>query len=201
MLGSENRNRRRRNIQKVAFGILWATATLNLLALVGFLLFIAGNSISAINWEFLSEMPRNAMTEGGILPTILSTLYLSLGAILVAFPIGVGTAIYLNEFARDGFWVRMIRQGVVNLAGVPSVVYGLFGLAFFVIIMKLGVSIIAGSLTLAAFILPLVIGSAEEALRAVPRNMRLASLALGATRGRPSTGWCCRRRCRACSPA
>src|SRR5690554_2783726 len=148
MLGSENRNRRRRNIQKVAFGILWATATLNLLALVGFLLFIAVNGISAINWEFLSEMPRNAMTEGGILPTILGTLYLSLGAILVAFPIGVGTAIYLNEFARDGFWVRMIRQGVVNLAGVPSVVYGLFGLAFFVIIMKLGVSIIAGSLTL-----------------------------------------------------
>lgn len=182
MLGSENRNRRRRNIQKVAFGILRATATLNLLALVGFLLFIAVNGISAINWEFLSEMPRNAMTEGGILPTILGTLYLSLGAILVAFPIGVGTAIYLNEFARDGFWVRMIRQGVVNLAGVPSVVYGLFGLAFFVIIMKLGVSIIAGSLTLAAFILPLVIGSAEEALRAVPRNMRLASLALGATR-------------------
>src|SRR5690606_14170626 len=107
---------------------------------------------------------------------------LSLGAILVAFPIGVGTAIYLNEFARDGFWVRMIRQGVVNLAGVPSVVYGLFGLAFFVIIMQLGVSIIAGSLTPEAHYLPLVIASAEEASRAVPRNMRLASLALGATR-------------------
>src|SRR5690606_37073649 len=131
MFASESRNKRRRNVQKVAFGILGATAILNLLALVGFLLFIAVNGISAINWESLTEMPRNAMTEGGILPAILGTIYLSLGSILVAFPIGVGTAIYLNEFAKDGFWVRMIRQGVVNLAGVPSVVYGLFGLAFF----------------------------------------------------------------------
>ncbi|MCO5787044.1 phosphate ABC transporter permease PtsA [Pseudomonas sp. G11-1] len=182
MIGTNSRNRRRRNIQKIAFSILGATAALNLLVLVGFLLFIAVQGVSAITVSFLTEMPRNAMTEGGILPTILGTVYLSLGAILVAFPIGVGTAIYLNEFAKDGFWVRMIRQGVVNLAGVPSVVYGLFGLAFFVIIMKMGVSILAGALTLAAFILPLVIGSAEEALRAVPKNMRLASLALGATR-------------------
>src|SRR5690606_3670755 len=165
MIGTNSRNRRRRNIQKIAFSILGATAALNLLVLVGFLLFIAVQGVSAITVSFLTEMPRNAMTEGGILPTILGTVYLSLGAILVAFPIGVGTAIYLNEFAKDGFWVRMIRQGVVNLAGVPSVVYGLFGLAFFVIIMKMGVSILAGALTLAAFILPLVIGSAEEALR------------------------------------
>lgn len=176
------RNRGRARIQKLFFAGLSSLALINILVLAGFILFIAANGIQAINWSFLTEMPRNSMTEGGILPTIVGTVYLSLGAIIVAFPIGVGTAIYLNEFARDGFWVRMIRQGVVNLAGVPSVVYGLFGLAFFVIILKMGVSLLAGALTLAAFILPLVIGSAEEALRAVPGNIRQASLALGATR-------------------
>lgn len=181
-MNTRNRNRTRRRIQKVAFSILGGTALINIFVLVAFLLFIAVNGIGAISWSFLTEMPRNSMTEGGILPTIVGTVYLSLGAVIVAFPIGVGTAIYLNEFAKDGFWVRMIRQGVVNLAGVPSVVYGLFGLAFFVIILGFGVSLLAGALTLAAFILPLVIGSAEEALRAVPKNVRHASLALGATK-------------------
>ena len=188
MFASQSRNLRRRNVQKIAFGILGATATLNLLALLGFLLFIAVNGISAINWTFLSEMPRNAMTEGGILPAILGTLYLSVGAILVAFPIGVGTAIYLNEFAKDGFWVRMIRQGVVNLAGVPSVVYGLFGLAFFVIILKMGVSILAGALTLAAFILPLVIVRRKKPCVRCRRTCVWHHWRWVPPAGRPSTG-------------
>ncbi|WP_200196576.1 phosphate ABC transporter permease PstA [Halorhodospira abdelmalekii] len=164
------------------FTLLSLTALINVLALVAFLLFIAINGIQAISWSFITEMPRASMTQGGILPTIVGTVYLAIGAVLFAFPIGVCTAIYLNEFAKDGFWVRLIRQGVVNLAGVPSVVYGLFGLAFFVIILGMGVSLIAGALTLAAFILPLVIASAEESLRAVPQNVREASLALGATK-------------------
>ncbi|MFW6005764.1 MAG: phosphate ABC transporter permease PstA, partial [Desulfonatronovibrionaceae bacterium] len=108
--------------------------------------------------------------------------YISLGSILVAFPIGVGTAIYLNEFAGKGRWTGIVRMCIINLAGVPSVVYGLFGLAFFVIMLKMGVSLLAGSLTLGAFILPLIIGSAEEALRNIPQSYREASLALGASK-------------------
>ncbi|MBK1735985.1 phosphate ABC transporter, permease protein PstA [Halorhodospira abdelmalekii] len=177
-----SRNKVRRVTQRTMFTLLSLTALINVLALVAFLLFIAINGIQAISWSFITEMPRASMTQGGILPTIVGTVYLAIGAVLFAFPIGVCTAIYLNEFAKDGFWVRLIRQGVVNLAGVPSVVYGLFGLAFFVIILGMGVSLIAGALTLAAFILPLVIASAEESLRAVPQNVREASLALGATK-------------------
>lgn len=173
--------KRKRN-QFLAFSIFKMAGYINVGALVIFLLFIAVNGIEAISWSFLTEMPRDAMTAGGILPCIIGTIYLSLGAIMVAFPIGIGTAIYLTEYARQGRWVRIIRLGIVNLAGVPSVVYGLFGLAFFVIWLKLGVSILAGALTLGAFILPLIIGSAEEALRAIPKTYREASLALGATK-------------------
>ncbi len=173
---------RRRRSQFLAFSIFRVAVYINVAALTVFLLFIAVNGIGAISWAFLTEMPRASMTAGGILPCIVGTIYLSLGAILVAFPVGVGTAIYLNEYAKQGRWVRIIRLGIINLAGVPSVVYGLFGLAFFVIWLKMGVSILAGSLTLGAFILPLIIGSAEEALRAIPQTYREASLALGATK-------------------
>ncbi|EFI35844.1 phosphate ABC transporter, inner membrane subunit PstA [Desulfonatronospira thiodismutans ASO3-1] len=172
---------RKRN-QFIAFSIFRAAIYLNVLALALFLGFIAINGISAISWEFLTEHPRKSMTEGGIWPCIVGTVYISLGSILVAFPLGVGTAIYLNEFSGGGRWTRIIRMGIINLAGVPSVVYGLFGLAFFVLYLNMGVSLLAGSLTLGAFILPLIIGSAEEALRNVPQSYREASLALGATK-------------------
>ena len=122
------------------------------------------------------------MTKGGILPCIVGTLCLGIGAIVVALPIGVASAIYLNEYARPGKLLRLIRLGISNLAGVPSVVFGLFGLAFFVIWMKMGESILAGVLTLAALTLPVIIGSTEEALKSVPDTYREASLALGATR-------------------
>ena len=177
-----NSTTRRKIVQHAAFAALRLAVYINVAALLIFLVFIAVQGISAISWTFLTQPPRAAMTEGGILPAIVGTVYLSIGAILVAFPLGVGTAIYLNEYAGQGRWVHVIRMGVVNLAGVPSVVYGLFGLAFFVIWLGMGVSILAGALTLAAFILPLVIGSSEEALRAVPQVNREASLALGATR-------------------
>jgi phosphate transport system permease protein len=123
-----------------------------------------------------------SMTKGGILPCIIGTLCLSLGAIVVSFPIGVASAIYLNEYARPGRVIRIIRLGINNLAGVPSIVFGLFGLAFFVVWMKMGVSILAGSLTLGAMTLPVIIGASEEALRAVPDTYREASLGLGATK-------------------
>ena len=122
------------------------------------------------------------MTKGGILPCIVGTLSLGLGAIIIAMPIGVASAIYLNEYARPGKVLRIIRLGINNLAGVPSIVFGLFGLAVFVVYLKMGVSILAGALTLAAMTLPVIIGSTEEALRAVPNTYREASLGLGATK-------------------
>ncbi len=172
----------RKRSQFIAFSVIRLAIYINVVALFIFLLFIAVQGIGAINWTFLSQPPREAMTEGGILPCIMGTVYLSLGSITVAFPLGVATAIYLNEYARPGPWLRIIRLGINNLAGVPSVVYGLFGLAFFVTWLKLGVSIVSGALTLGAFILPLIIGTAEESLRAIPQTYREASLALGATK-------------------
>lgn len=136
----------------------------------------------AVNWEFLTQKPANGMREGGIFPAILGTLYLIIGTVLVSLPIGVFAAVYLNEYARKNRLTRIIRLSIVNMAGVPSVVFGLFGLAFFVILLKFGKSILAGSLTLAFLILPVVITASEEALKTVPQSYRNASYALGATK-------------------
>ncbi len=136
----------------------------------------------AINWTFLTQMPMDSMTKGGILPCIVGTLIISLGSIAIALPIGVASAIYLNEYAKPGRLVHFLRLGINNLAGVPSVVFGLFGLSLFVVWMGFGVSIISGCLTLAAMTLPVIIGTAEEALRSVPETYREASLGLGATK-------------------
>ncbi len=173
---------RRRVVQGIMFGLFRSAATLNGIVLLVVVSFLVLNGWRAINWDFLTQAPTDAMTKGGILPCIVGTLCLSLGAILVAFPIGVASAVYLNEYARPGRMIRVIRLGINNLAGVPSVVFGLFGLAFFVIFLKMGVSILAGALTLGAMTLPVIIGASEEALRAVPQSYREASLALGATR-------------------
>lgn len=157
-------------------------AAVNGLALAVIVLFMALNGIKAINWTFLTQPPMEMMTKGGILPCIVGTVCLSIGALVVAFPVGVASAIYLNEYARPGKVLRIIRLGINNLAGVPSVVFGLFGLAFFVIYLKMGVSLLAGALTLGAMSLPVIIGSTEEALKAVPDTYREASLGLGATK-------------------
>lgn len=168
--------------QFIAFNIIRLAVLVVLSGLFIFLFFIFYNGISAISWDFLTEPPRDSMTEGGILPCILGTLYLSVGSVLVAFPLGVTTAIYLNEYARPGKWLSFIRLGINTLAGVPSVVYGLFGLALFVTLFQFDVSVLSGMLTLGAFILPLIIGTAEEAIRNVPQTYREASLALGSTK-------------------
>ncbi|MBW2090171.1 MAG: phosphate ABC transporter permease PstA [Deltaproteobacteria bacterium] len=173
---------RRKNIQKIVFGIFRSAAWINGIALVIILYFMISKGWRAINWTFLTQPPMDSMTKGGILPCIVGTIGLSLGAILFAFPIGVASAIYLNEYARPGRFLRIIRLGINNLAGVPSVVFGLFGLAFFVIYLEFGVSLLSGAFTLGAMTLPVIIGSAEEALKAVPDTYREASLGLGATK-------------------
>ena len=173
---------RRRFIQAGMFNLFRISAAINGAALLIVVYFLVARGWRAINWTFLSQPPIDSMTKGGILPCIVGTLSLAIGAIVVALPIGVASAIYLNEYARPGRIVRIIRLGINNLAGVPSVVFGLFGLAFFVVYLKMGVSILAGSLTLGALTLPVIIGSTEEALRAVPDTYREASLGLGATK-------------------
>lgn len=164
------------------FGLFRVASVVNGLALFIILFFLIKNGWQAINWTFLTQAPMNSMTQGGIFPCIVGTIYLSIGAMLIAFPLGTASAIYLNEYARQGKMLRVIRFGINNLAGVPSVVFGLFGLALFVTWMGMGVSILAGSLTLGFLTLPVIIGTAEEALRAVPATYREASLALGASK-------------------
>lgn len=168
--------------QQIMFFLFRVAAAVNVLALLAVVLLLIARGWSAINWGFLTKPPAEAMTAGGIMPCIVGTLCLSLGAMLVALPIGVASAIYLREYASQGRLVRILRLGVYNLAGVPSIVFGLFGYAFFVIWLGGGVSILSGSLTLATLTLPVIIGAAEEALGAVPQAYREASLALGASR-------------------
>lgn len=174
--------RRRRGAQSVMWNVFRGAALVNAVALGVICLFLFYNGLPAISWEFLTQPPRDSMTAGGILPCIIGTVILSLGSMMVAFPLGVCAAIYLNEYAKPGKLLRVIRLGIANLAGVPSVVFGLFGLAFFVTFFGLGVSIISGVLTLTILVLPVIIGTAEEALKSVPNTYREASLGLGATK-------------------
>lgn len=179
---AEQRNRRRKLSQLLTFGLFQSAAWICGLALAIILGFLLYHGVPALSWEFLSEQPRDSMTAGGILPCIVGTFLLALSAMVVALPLGVASAIYLNEYARPGKLLRVIRIGINNLAGVPSVVFGLFGLGLFVTVMQLGVSIAAGALTLGALTLPVVIGTTEEAMRSVPDTYREASLGLGATK-------------------
>ncbi len=168
--------------QKLGFVLLGVMALIVVLPI----LFVIGSIVvlgaRAINWEFLTAMPRNGMKAGGILPAIVGTLILTSGTALVAIPIGVGGAIYLSEYARDTWLTRAIRLAIINLAGIPSVVYGLFGLGMFVLFLQFGTSILAGCLTLAIMTLPVIVSAAEEALRAVPVEFRTVIISLGGTR-------------------
>ena len=168
--------------QTFMFWLLRAIAACNVLALLAVCAFLLQNGLPALSWSFLTEPPRQMMTQGGIFPCIIGTAILSLGSLLLAFPLGVASAVYLNEYAKRNAFARFVRLGVNNLAGVPSVVFGLFGLSFFVTFCGFGVSIVSGVLTLAVLTLPVIIGTAEEALRNVPDTYREASLALGATK-------------------
>ncbi len=168
--------------QKIGFWLLGFCALLvvaPILLVVGAILI---QGLGAINWEFLTAMPREGMKAGGILPAIVGTLILTLGTAVVAIPLGVGGAVYLSEYARDTWLTRSIRLAIINLAGIPSVVYGLFGLGMFVLFLRFGTSILAGSLTLAIMTLPVIISAAEEALRSVPVEFRTVNASLGGTR-------------------
>jgi phosphate transport system permease protein len=173
---------RRRLFQSFMFWFFRLSAAVNGIALLIVVYFLVARGWRAINWTFLTQPPLEAMTKGGILPCIVGTLCLGIGALVVALPIGVASAIYLHEYAHPGRLLRLIRLGINNLAGVPSVIFGLFGLAFFVVWLDFGVSILSGALTLGAMTLPVIIGASEEAFRSVPDTYREASLGLGATK-------------------
>ncbi len=168
--------------QRAFFLIVRLSALVITLALVGILFFLFYNGLGAISWDFLTLPPTDSMTKGGIMPAIVGTFYLTIGAIIVALPLGVASAIYLTEYAKQGKLIRVIRVAVNCLAGVPSVVFGLFGLGFFVVFLRFGSSILSGALTLGILILPTIIGASEEALKAVPQTFREASLALGVSK-------------------
>jgi phosphate transport system permease protein len=168
--------------QRLGFLLLGLATLLVVAPILVVVVGIVVRGIGAVNWQFLSTMPRAGMKEGGILPAIVGTLLLTLGTALVAVPVGVGGAVYLAEYARDTAFTRAIRLAIVNLAGIPSIVYGLFGLGMFVLFLRFGTSILAGSLTLAIMTLPVVISTSEEALRAVPTEFRTVAASLGGTR-------------------
>jgi len=168
--------------QNIAFFFLFL-ATLLIVVPVGLIVVvIIQKGLPAINWQFLSDIPRQGMRAGGIFPAIVGTIYLVTGAIIFALPIGLLAAIYLSEYSKDNLVTRLIKLAIVNLAGVPSVVYGLFGLALFVVFFKFGASIISGSLTLGIMILPVIITTSREALESVPYSFREVSLSLGASK-------------------
>lgn len=180
LLGHQYPARRRR--QALALFLIRASAALVLAVLGGILAFIFYHGYTAITWEFLTEFPRDSMTKGGIFPALLGTLLLALGALIIALPLGCGAAIYLAEYARPGPLLTVIRLGINNLSGVPSVVFGLFGLTVFVGFFGFGRSLLSGSLTLGLLVLPTVTSAAEEALRQTPQSFREAAIGLGASR-------------------
>lgn len=173
---------RKRVAQGAAFGLFTLLSLFVVLILLFILGFIFVQGIGVISWDFLTQAPSAGMTEGGIFPAIVGTLYLVIGSSLLSFPIGIMSGIYMHEYAKDGRIVRFIRIMTNNLSGVPSVVFGLFGMAFFVNALGFGDSIIAGSCTLALMSLPLIIRTTEEALKVIDDSFRHGSLALGASK-------------------
>ncbi|MFZ5888688.1 MAG: phosphate ABC transporter permease PstA [Chloroflexota bacterium] len=169
-------------IQRLGFAGLTVMAFLTVLPIVAVVIYIIVQGAPAISLEFLSDFPRGGMREGGILPAIIGTIYLTIGTAVFSVPLGIAAAIYLSEYAADTPLTRTIRIAIINLAGIPSVVYGLFGLGLFVLFLRFGTSILAASLTLSIMTLPVIISTAEEALRSVPQAFRTVSISLGATR-------------------
>jgi phosphate transport system permease protein len=168
--------------QRLMFGIIAGATLLTVAPIILVVGYILVQGLPAISLEFLTSMPNSGMRAGGIWPAIVGTLYLTGGTALIAVPLGVAAAIYLAEYAADNAFSRAIRIAIINLAGIPSVVYGLFGLGLFVLFLQLGTSILAGCLTLAIMTLPVIISTTEVALRAVPQSFRLVSLSLGGTK-------------------
>jgi phosphate transport system permease protein len=168
--------------QRIGFTLLTIVTILVVLPIVLVVGAIVVQGAPAITGEFLASAPREGMRAGGIWPAIVGTLWLTLGTAVFSVPLGVAIAIYLSEYARDNTFTRVVRLAIVNLAGIPSVVYGLFGLGLFVLALQFGSSILAGSLTLSIMTLPVIISTSEEALRSVPQSFRTVSMSLGGTR-------------------
>jgi len=171
-----------KTMQRVAEALAWMAGVFTLALLFSLLFYVLWRGLPVVNLRFLLSNPENMGRAGGIFPTIVGTAALTLVAIVIAVPAGVGTAIYLTEYTQESTLTRLIRFGTDSLAGVPSIIFGLFGFVFFVITLKMSWSILAGGLTLAMMILPTVVRTSEEAIRAVPHDLRQASFALGATR-------------------
>jgi phosphate transport system permease protein len=182
MSSGADRARHARTNQRIAKFVLGAATVVSLgvaLSLIGYIFF---RGWQYINWEFLTQPPRSAMTEGGIYPAIVGTFWLVIWTAIFALPFGIMAGIYLSEIAPKTRLTRVIRLAIANMAGVPSIVYGLFGVALFVLQINLGRSIMAGALTLACLTLPVIITATEEALQQIPRDLRYASLAMGETK-------------------
>ena len=171
-----------RTTQKIAKVLIWSSAVLVIAILLAIIFYILIKGIPQISWQFLTEIPRNMGRSGGISSTIVGTLLLTLVAIVIATPFGIGTAFYLTEYTREGRVTRIIRFSAESLAGIPSIVYGLFGYIFFVTYLKLGWSVLSGGLTLAIMILPTIIRTSEESIRSVPRLYREVGFSLGGTK-------------------
>ncbi len=169
-------------IQRLGFGLITLMMLITIIPIIAVIVYILVRGAPAISWEFLTGFPRDGMRQGGILPAIIGTFYLTLGTAIFSVPLGVAAAIYLSEYAAENTVTRLIRLAIINLAGIPSVVYGLFGLGLFVLFLKFGTSILSASLTLSIMTLPVIISTSEEALRAVPQSFRTVSISLGATR-------------------
>jgi phosphate transport system permease protein len=168
--------------QRLAFTLLWSTALITFGCLVLIVFYILKEGLPSVNWEFLTAFPEEMGREGGIFPTIIGSLYLTAVSLLIAAPLGVGAAIYLTEYTKEGPITKIIRFATDTLAGVPSIIFGLFGFAFLVTFLHLGFSILSGSITLALMLLPTIIRTSEEAIKAVPDSYREGSFALGATK-------------------
>lgn len=175
-------NMNAQRVNRLVTRLVGLVAALVVIPIIIVLLYVTVQGISAVDWEFLTAQPRDGMREGGIAPALLGTVFLTIGTAVVTIPLSLGAAVYLAEYAGDNWLTRAVRLAIVNLAGVPSIVYGLFGLGMFVLFFNFGTSLIAGSLTLGLMTLPIVISTAEEAIVSVPQEFRMVSLSLGATK-------------------
>ncbi|MDD4503691.1 MAG: phosphate ABC transporter permease PstA [Clostridiaceae bacterium] len=178
---SSSVNKIKRN-EKTAFAFLWASAIITVIVLAAIVGNVVINGIGHLSMEFLTQEPAEMGKEGGIFSIIITTLYLALFSILIAAPVGIFAAIFLTEYAKEGPVIRLIRFGTESLAGIPSIIFGLFGYVFFVVFLRFRYSMVSGGLTLTLMILPTIIRTAEEAIKMVPRSYREGSLSLGATK-------------------
>jgi len=175
-------SRKMKQVEVMGINLLRLVTLITALPVIGVIVFILIRGLPAISWEFLTQMPQDGMRAGGILPAIMGTIYLTVGTAIFSVPLGVAAGIYLAEYASDNAATRLIRIAIINLAGIPSVVYGLFGLGLFVLFLRLGTSILAASLTLSIMTLPVIISTTEEGLRSVPNAGRVVSTSLVGTR-------------------